>query len=99
MGVPWAVLTAQQSPSRAGGREISLGFESGNKRILKSMNKRFTPEDVRCCCGIFKDHGIRVTGFLMLGGTGETRQSVEDSVTFVHHEFQINIDFKMSCHL
>lgn len=70
------------SMARAGCVEISLGFESGCARILRMMNKKFTPEDVRSVRGMFRDIGIRVTGFLLLGGPGETRASVEESLAF-----------------
>jgi radical SAM superfamily enzyme YgiQ (UPF0313 family) len=66
----------------AGCREVSLGFESGCARILREMNKRFTPDDVRRTADLLASHGIRRTGFLLLGGPGETRESVEESLAF-----------------
>lgn len=66
----------------AGCREVSLGFESGCRRILREMNKRFTPEDVRRTSDLLAAHGIRRFGFLLLGGPGETRESVEESLAF-----------------
>ncbi|HVP13910.1 MAG TPA: radical SAM protein, partial [Terriglobales bacterium] len=66
----------------AGCREVSLGFESGCLRILHEMNKRFTPEDVRRTSDLLADAGIRRMGFLLLGGPGETRESVEESLAF-----------------
>lgn len=66
----------------AGCTEVALGFESGCERILRLMNKRFTPNDIRRAAQIFADYGIRRTGFLMLGGPGESKQSVEESLAF-----------------
>jgi radical SAM superfamily enzyme YgiQ (UPF0313 family) len=66
----------------AGCQEVSLGFESGCPRILREMNKRFTPEDVRRTSDLLAEHGIRRMGFLLLGGPGETRESVEESLAF-----------------
>jgi radical SAM superfamily enzyme YgiQ (UPF0313 family) len=68
--------------SAAGCVEVSLGFESGSVQILREMNKRYSPEDVRAVCGLLKAHGIRRMGFLLLGGPGETRDSVEESLAF-----------------
>jgi len=68
--------------ARAGCKEVSVGFESGSERILKIMNKRFRPGDVRHACKLLGDHGIRRMGFLLLGGPGETRESVEESLHF-----------------
>lgn len=66
----------------AGCRQIGLGFESGSEQILKSMNKQFTLEDVQATSALFADHGIERMGFLLLGGPGETKQSVEESLAF-----------------
>ena len=68
--------------SRAGCVEASLGFESGALAVLREMNKRYTPEDVRRACGILRRHGVRRMGFLLLGGPGETRETVEESLAF-----------------
>jgi radical SAM superfamily enzyme YgiQ (UPF0313 family) len=80
---PGAVsLELANAMAEAGCREISLGFESGCQNILKAMNKRFSPDDVRQASRLFADCGIRRMGFLMLGGPGETRKSVEESLAF-----------------
>ena len=68
--------------ARAGCREVSLGFESGSERMLRLMNKRFTPEDIRRTSEMLADNGIHQMGFLLLGGPGETRESVEESLSF-----------------
>jgi len=68
--------------ARAGCKEVSLGFESGCERILRSMNKKYTPHEVRETSEMLGDYGIRQMGFLLLGGPGETRGSVEESVAF-----------------
>jgi radical SAM superfamily enzyme YgiQ (UPF0313 family) len=68
--------------AEAGCAEVALGFESGSERILREMNKRFTPDDVRAASEILAAHGIRRMGFLLLGGPGETRETVEESLAF-----------------
>ncbi len=67
----------------AGCREVSLGFESGDARILSAMNKRFGPGQIRDAVGFLAGEGIRAMGFLLLGGPGETRDSVKRSIAFV----------------
>lgn len=69
--------------AKAGCREVSLGFESGCDDILKEMNKRFLSKDVREAARKLSDQGIHTMGFLMLGGPGETRESVEETLAFV----------------
>ena len=68
--------------AEAGCVEVSLGFESGSKGVLRAMNKRFEPEEVRRISDLLAKHGIRRLGFLLLGGPGETRESVKESLAF-----------------
>jgi radical SAM superfamily enzyme YgiQ (UPF0313 family) len=68
--------------AEAGCVEVALGFESGSQRILNKLNKRFTPDEVREISAMLASYGIRRMGFLLLGGPGETRESVEESLAF-----------------
>ena len=68
--------------ARAGCVEVSLGFESGSPVILKNMRKRFSLDDVRQAAGLFKKHGIKLNGYLLLGGPGETQETVLESLAF-----------------
>jgi len=68
--------------AKAGCEEVSLGFESGSVEILHNMNKRFDPETVRQISTQLKDSGIHRLGFLLLGGPGETKMTVEESLLF-----------------
>jgi radical SAM superfamily enzyme YgiQ (UPF0313 family) len=72
-----------EAMAKAGCKEISLGCESGSETILGLMNKRFTPEDVKKASQLLADHGIARMGFLLLGGPGETRATVRESLAFV----------------
>jgi radical SAM superfamily enzyme YgiQ (UPF0313 family) len=71
-----------QAMARAGCVEVSVGFESGSPRVLRAMNKRYTPEDVRRVSEMLAERGILRHGFLLLGGPGETRESVDESLAF-----------------
>ena len=66
----------------AGCREVSLGFESGCDRILAIMNKKFGIADVRRTSELLAKYKIKQMGFLLLGGPGETKDSVEESLRF-----------------
>lgn len=68
--------------ARAGCREVSLGFESGSGRVLAAMNKQFQVEEVRRISDMLGANGINRMGFLLLGGPGETRETVEESLAF-----------------
>lgn len=78
----WVDRELAELMARAGVREISLGFESGSEPVLKSLNKRFSIEEVKAVSSLFAAAGIKRQGFLLLGAPGETRDSVEESLRF-----------------
>lgn len=71
-----------QSMARAGCREVSLGFESGSRPMLECLHKRFSPDDVGQTNRMLADAHIGRMGFLLLGGPGETRETVLESLAF-----------------
>ena len=75
--------------ARAGCKEVSLGCESGSGKILRAMNKRFQPEEVRHISDMLKGHGIRQMGFLLLGGPAEDKETVKESLLFAD---SLNLD-------
>ncbi len=68
--------------SKAGCAQVSIGFESGSERIIRNLNKRFTPKGVRLMSEMLSDHGIKQMGFLLFGSPGENQESVEESLSF-----------------
>ena len=80
---PWRVdEELVEKMSEAGCKEVSLGFESGSEKILRAMNKKFHLEEVRRISERLKRYGIRQMGFLLLGGPGENRKTVGESLAF-----------------
>jgi radical SAM superfamily enzyme YgiQ (UPF0313 family) len=67
---------------QAGCRQISFGFESGSDRMLRSLNKQFNSHEVSAAAELFAEAGVKRMGFLLLGGPGETKDSVEESLSF-----------------
>jgi radical SAM superfamily enzyme YgiQ (UPF0313 family) len=78
----WVDRELVELMARAGCHEVSLGFESGSDCVLTRFHKKFRAGEVRTIAGMFREAGIRRTGFLMLGGPGETRATVEESLAF-----------------
>jgi radical SAM superfamily enzyme YgiQ (UPF0313 family) len=66
---------------QAGCRQISFGFESGSDRMLRSLNKQFNRQEVSAVSKMFAEAGIERMGFLLLGGPGEMKDSVEESLS------------------
>lgn len=80
---PWKIdESLVDKLARAGCVEVSFGFESGSRDILQSMNKRFQPEDVRTISRLLDKYDIGRMGFLLLGGPGETKDTVLESLEF-----------------
>ncbi|MBI4536379.1 MAG: radical SAM protein [candidate division NC10 bacterium] len=83
----------------AGCVEVSLGFESGAPRVLRAMDKRFRPPDVREVSDRLAAHGIRRMGFLLLGGPGETQETVAESLAFADalglHQLRITVGIRI----
>ncbi len=80
---PWKADEALiRKMAKAGCREVSLGFESGSEKILKTLNKRFTTGEVVRISETLHKHGIRRLGFLLLGGPGETTETANESLHF-----------------
>ena len=80
---PWKVDDELvEMMARAGCREVSLGFESGSKKILAKMNKKYLPADVRQISERLKKFGIGRMGFLLFGGPGETKETANESLEF-----------------
>jgi radical SAM superfamily enzyme YgiQ (UPF0313 family) len=80
---PWKVGDKLvEKMTAAGCRELSLGFESGSEKILTNMNKKYLPSDVRRIATRLKKFGIATMGFLLLGGPGETKETVNESLEF-----------------
>ncbi|MGM0642677.1 MAG: B12-binding domain-containing radical SAM protein, partial [Thermodesulfobacteriota bacterium] len=75
--------------AEAGCTEVSLGFESASPKVLKALNKKFSPGDIRQTSDRLAAAGIARMGFLLLGGPGETRETVEQSLAFAD---RLNLD-------
>ena len=85
----WVDRELAELMAKAGCQEVSLGFESGSDCVLTRFHKKFRAAEVRTIAAIFRDAGIRRTGFLMLGGPGETKDTVEEGLAFVD---SLNLD-------
>jgi radical SAM superfamily enzyme YgiQ (UPF0313 family) len=67
----------------AGCYGLSLGNESGSPQMLRNLRKNFTIEQVRQSCLYCRELGINHTCFLLLGGPGENRKTVDESISLM----------------
>lgn len=64
---------------------VWIGSESGSQRILDSMQRGVTVEQVRKAVALCKSYGIQTGMFLMWGYEGEQVEDVEATVDHVKH--------------
>jgi radical SAM superfamily enzyme YgiQ (UPF0313 family) len=63
----------------AGFRKILIGFESGDERILKNMQKNATRADNTKAVHFAHNAGLRIKALMSLGHPGENMESVENT--------------------
>jgi len=75
---------------KAGCFMVLLGIESGNQKIIDSIKKKITLEQVRNAVSLFKKHHIDCLGFFMIGLPEDTQETVYETVNFAK---TLNLDF------
>lgn len=70
-------------------REVALGIESGNPRVLRYIDKRIDPGMVQRTVRRLTERGIRVKGYFILGFPGEQRAEMLDTVDLVHELWEM----------
>jgi radical SAM superfamily enzyme YgiQ (UPF0313 family) len=64
----------------AGCHEISFGIESGNRDILRRIDKSLDPDEARRAIRLTKKAGIITHASYMLGYIGETEETIRDTI-------------------
>lgn len=73
-------------------REVALGVESGNARMLERIDKRITPEMARSVVRRLAERGINVKGYFIVGFPTETCAEIDDTVRLVHDLWDLTDD-------
>jgi len=68
---------------RAGCAGIDFGLDHGSPAMLKALGRSHTPEDIRSVARLAKDQGFSLLFDLLLGGPGETRESIAEAVALM----------------
>jgi radical SAM superfamily enzyme YgiQ (UPF0313 family) len=68
---------------RAGCTTLSLGNESGSEDMLAALRKGFSKDDVVGTVKAARAAGLDFYCFLLMGGPGETKATVEESISLV----------------
>ncbi|MBI5625516.1 MAG: cobalamin B12-binding domain-containing protein [Elusimicrobia bacterium] len=72
-----------QLMKEAGCWQVSWGLESGSQRMLDLYRKKVKVEQMEKVLKASCDAGLDNRGFFILGGPGETRESMEDTLAFI----------------
>lgn len=92
LGLRWAGylradrVAAEDAPllARSGLMCAWCGIESGDPEMLRAMRKRSDPEAARAGIDALTGAGVQVQAYLVLGFPGETRASVDATVSFLN---------------
>ena len=68
---------------RAGCHTIALGMESVDRTVLKNIRKNIEPEQIRESVSMIRKHGIDTILFCVVGFPGETKGSIENTISFL----------------
>jgi radical SAM superfamily enzyme YgiQ (UPF0313 family) len=68
---------------RAGCHTIAIGMESVDLTVLKNIRKNITPEQIREAIAHIRKNGINTILFCVVGFPGETKESIEKTLSFL----------------
>ena len=74
---------------------VGMGIESGSNKILSIVNKGETAETIKRAIRMFKDVGIKVKGFFILGLPGESSKTIEETEAFLDEMQLDDVDIKI----
>ena len=85
--------------ARAGCTNIWIGAESGSQKILNSMDKGITVEQVYRATRLLKKHRIHPSFFIQFGYPGETREDIEMTIQMINdllpHDIGISVSYPL----
>ena len=67
---------------KAGCKMIRLGIESGSQEVLHKIKKGLTLEQIEAGVKLVKKHGIQALGGFMFGFPYDTKETVEQTISF-----------------
>jgi len=80
--------------ARSGCTGVELGVDSGSDRILDNLRKDFSSRDVVRAISLFREERIPSCASLILGGPGESPQSLDESFALMD-SCRVNVVFAM----
>lgn len=78
---------------KAGCWLLCWGIESGNQKVLDTVHKSITLQEVRDAVSLSSKAGIKNLGFFMGGNMGENKQTVQDTIRFSKELAEKGLDY------
>jgi radical SAM superfamily enzyme YgiQ (UPF0313 family) len=75
---------------RAGFVGMGITVESASDSVLEGLRKGFSSRDVAYAAEVVQRHHLPCTWIFMLGGPGETRETVRQTLRFAQHSIRRN---------
>ncbi len=104
----WSCLINPAFPDRelfhliraAGGTMVQVGNESGSELVLGNLGKGFGLEQVELTLSMLNEAGLPFNCFLLLGGPGETPETVRQGVALLekHQPRMVNLTVGIRLH-
>ena len=99
--INWSCLTSPAFADKelfelmgeAGCNMISLGCDTGAERMFKAMNKGYSKEIVIRAAQMLEELKLNYALWLLLGGPGEDKKTVQETVEFVNDRSPLIVGF------
>ncbi len=84
-----------QTMKEAGCFIVSYGLESANDKVLKSMKKQISREQIGRALQLTRAAGIGVQGYFIFGDPAETLDTAQETIDFwkAHRDFHITLGY------
>jgi radical SAM superfamily enzyme YgiQ (UPF0313 family) len=69
--------------ARSGCKAIEFGTDAGSPAMIANFKKEFGVEDLRRTSRLCHEHGLKFCHSLIFGGPGETRETVEETISLM----------------
>jgi radical SAM superfamily enzyme YgiQ (UPF0313 family) len=77
----------------AGCTAVSLGCDTCSEKMLNIMRKDFSKEQLLTAAELLEEAGINYVLSLLIGGPGEDRETVEETIEFLEQRTPFLVDF------
>lgn len=104
--VPWLLINGMranladlellQRMKDAGCKRVAFGVESGSQKILDSIEKNLTLDQIRTAFQNARKVGLETIGFFMIGLPGDTEATMEETIRFAIELDPLVANFSMT---